>query len=103
MSSNISKRACSAAAILAIAGAIGAASPATAAIPAPPPHSSHVAGGVGFPAVIIGVASVLGLYDVVRRTTCSGDFLGLGGPGFSEPIRPNQNVLPPRCPAQPAR
>jgi len=58
-------------------------------------HSSHVAGGVGFPAVVIGVASVLVLYDIVRRTTCSGDFLGLGGPGFSEPIRINQSVLPP--------
>jgi len=95
MSPNVSKRARSTAAMLAIMGVIGATAPAAAGIPAPPPHSSHVAGGVGFPAVVIGVASVLGLYDILRRTTCSGDFLGLGGPGFSEPIRPNQNVLPP--------
>ena len=95
MSKNISKRTRSTAAILAIAGIIGVAVPAAAGAVRLPPHHSHVAGGVGFPAVIIGVASALGLYDIVRRTTCSGDFLGLGGPGFNEPIRPNQNVLPP--------
>ena len=45
----------------------------------------------------IGFVGFLAIYDLIRRTTCSGDFLGMGGPGFSEPIRPGMNVLPPQC------
>jgi hypothetical protein len=38
-------------------------------------------------------------YDLIRRTTCSGDFLGLGGPGFTTPITPaSGNVMIPQCP-----
>jgi hypothetical protein len=50
-----------------------------------------VAGG------IIGVAAFLGIYDVTRRTTCSGDVLHLGGPGFTQPIGVS-NVMIPQCP-----
>ena len=46
---------------------------------------------------IIGVAAFLATYDLIRRTTCSGDFLALGGPGFTEPM-PNGNVMIPQCP-----
>jgi len=80
-----------------------AAVPASAGSMAPIYLSRSSGPGPAGAGILIGVASVLGLYDILRRTTCSGDFLGLGGPGFDEPIRPNQNVLPPRCPAPPAR
>jgi hypothetical protein len=40
-------------------------------------------GGAGAAAGIIGVAAFFVFYDIGRRTTCSGDFLQLGGPGFS--------------------
>jgi hypothetical protein len=51
-----------------------------------------VAGFIGFVAVIVG-------YDLLRRTTCVGDFLGLGGPGFTTPITPaSGNVMIPQCP-----
>ena len=57
------------------------------------------AGGAGAAAAggIIGVAAFLAGYDLIRRTTCSGDFLYLGGPGFTEPM-PNGNVMIPQCP-----
>jgi hypothetical protein len=59
--------------------------------------------GPSWPAVgVIGVASALVTYDLIRRLTCTGDFLRLGGPGFGQAIGPNQNVLPPRiCPPRP--
>ncbi|MBN8941152.1 MAG: hypothetical protein J0H01_16730 [Rhizobiales bacterium] len=53
-------------------------------------------GGVWATGSLIGVAAALGIYDLVRRTSCTGDFLKLGGPGFGEPIRPSDNVLVPR-------
>ena len=70
--------------------------------PPPPPMahgSSGGAGGAGAAAAggIIGVAAFLAGYDLIRRTTCSGDFLYLGGPGFTEPM-PNGNVMIPQCP-----
>lgn len=46
---------------------------------------------------IIGVAAFLATYDFIRRTTCSGDFFALGGPGFSEPLTVG-NVMIPQCP-----
>ena len=67
----------------------------------PPPPMAHGggAGGAGAAAAggIIGVAAFLAGYDLIRRTTCSGDFLYLGGPGFTEPM-PNGNVMIPQCP-----
>jgi hypothetical protein len=44
----------------------------------------------------LGFVAVLAGYDFIRRTTCSGDFLHLGGPGFTEPL-PNGNVMIPQC------
>ena len=70
--------------------------------PSPPPPMAHGssggAGGAGAAAGgIIGVAAFLAGYDLIRRTTCSGDFLYLGGPGFTEPM-PNGNVMILQCP-----
>jgi hypothetical protein len=45
----------------------------------------------------LGTIASLGAYDIVRRTSCSGDFLGLGGPGFSQPVKATDNVIPPAC------
>ncbi len=44
---------------------------------------------------IIGVAGILVTYDIMRRFGCTGDFLRLGGPGFTSPIG-NQPIMPPR-------
>jgi hypothetical protein len=61
-------------------------------------------GGLSLVGGIVGIASFLGIYDVLRRTTCLGDPLILGGPGFGQPIRPSDNVLVPRaCPVGPRR
>ncbi len=56
--------------------------------------------GAGAAAVggFIGFVAALDIYDLIRRTTCSGDFLGLGGPGFSEPLKVGMNVMTPQCP-----
>lgn len=76
---------------------------ASFAIPVPPPVAPVVAGGTGATtgaAVIggfLGFVAALDLYDIIRRTTCSGDFLHLGGPGFTAPITPDMNVLPVMC------
>ena len=45
----------------------------------------------------IGFVAFLVTYDLVRRTTCIGDPLWLGGPGFSEPMPAAGNILPPQC------
>jgi hypothetical protein len=72
------------------------------AIVPPPPHPPVVVtggGGAGGGAAggIIGVAAFLVTYDLIRRTTCSGDFLYLGGPGFTTPINAGTgNVMIPR-------
>lgn len=47
---------------------------------------------------VIGIAAFLSAYDFTRRTTCLGDPLGLGGPGFSTAIKPTDNVMIPQCP-----
>lgn len=46
---------------------------------------------------IIGVASVLVGYDIMRRFGCTGDFLRLGGPGFDGPVGNNAIMPPRRC------
>ena len=46
----------------------------------------------------LGFVAALDIYDLIRRTTCSGDFLDLGGPGFSEPLKVGMNVITPQCP-----
>lgn len=57
--------------------------------------SGSVPIGIG---IFAGIVAALTSYDLIRRNTCSGDFLKLGGPGFSEPIKPTQNVrIPPKC------
>ena len=73
----------------------------------PPPivaSSSSVGAGIWISGAIIGVAALLGIYDITRRTSCVGDFLHLGGPGFDRTIAPNDTVLkPPACNKAPAR
>ena len=71
-----------------------------AAVPTPAPvvASSSVGAGIWISGTIIGVAAFLGIYDITRRTSCVGDFLHLGGPGFDRTITPNDTVLkPPVC------
>jgi predicted DNA-binding ribbon-helix-helix protein len=69
-------------------------------VPVPAPvvtHGTSGAAGAAATAGFIGFVAVLAGYDLLRRTTCSGDFLGLGGPGFTEKM-PNGNVMNPQCP-----
>lgn len=69
--------------------------------PAPPPFTPGTSGvaGVAATAGFIGFVAVLVGYDLLRRTTCVGDFLGLGGPGFTTAITPaSGNVMIPQCP-----
>jgi hypothetical protein len=70
-----------------------------AAPPATPvAASSSVGAGVWISGTIIGIAAFLGMYDIARRSSCVGDFLNLGGPGFGTTITPSANVLkPPVC------
>ena len=66
----------------------------------PPVIVSHGGGGGGAGGAggIIGVAAFFVVYDLIRRTTCSGDFLQLGGPGFSTKLKIGDSVLtPPVC------
>ena len=60
--------------------------------PGPPPGAGGGAGGAGG---VIGVAGFLVIYDLIRRTTCSGDFLQLGGPGFTTKIKAGDTILTP--------
>jgi hypothetical protein len=60
-------------------------------VPVSPAPSGSGAG------VVIGIATALAAYDVVRRVSCAGDFFKLGGPGFDRPIKPVDNVMTPRC------
>jgi hypothetical protein len=70
--------------------------------PLPPTPVVTVAGSSSVGAAVtggfLGFVAALNLYDIVRRTTCSGDFLRLGGPGFTEPAV--GNVMTPRCPGR---
>jgi predicted DNA-binding ribbon-helix-helix protein len=90
---------------LMLAVALTASFPTTASAwyypPKPPPiipHSTSGAAGAGAGATagFIGFVAVLAAYDLLRRTTCVGDFLYLGGPGFTEKM-PNGNVMIPQC------
>lgn len=78
------------------------ASAAAAAAPLPSPAAASTAAGAWAVGGFAEFVAVLDLYDIIRRTTCSGDFLALGGPGFGERITPAMNVLPPRCAPAPA-
>jgi hypothetical protein len=53
--------------------------------------------GAGAAGGVIGVAAFFVFYDLVRRTSCSGDFLGLGGPGFDTPVTVENVITPPKC------
>src|SRR5262245_28308106 len=71
--------------------------------PKPPPIIPHMSGtsgaaGAGATAGFIGFVAFLAGYDLLRRTTCVGDFL-IGGPDFITPITPaSGNVMIPQCP-----
>ena len=69
--------------------------PVIVVTPPPPPMAHGGSGGAAGAGVaaggIIGVAALLAGYDLIRRTTCSGDFLYLGGPGFTR--FPNSQYL----------
>lgn len=80
-----------------VAGAVLSASTQQShAIPKALPYAGPAVAGKWATGSIVGIASFLAVYDIIRRTTCSGDFLRLGGPGFGEPINPSANVLVPR-------
>ena len=72
---------------------------AMAAVVHPAPIISGGGSGAGAGAAggVIGVAAFFVVYDLIRRTSCSGDFLGLGGPGFSTPITVENVITPPKC------
>jgi len=72
---------------------------ALALVPPPPPLGPPPGGiGAGGAGGVIGVAGFLVIYDLIRRTTCSGDFLHLGGPGFTSKIKAGDTILtPPQC------
>ena len=73
---------------------------ALALVPPPPLPGPHLGGGGGAGGAggVIGVAGFLVIYDLIRRTTCSGDFLHLGGPGFTTKIKAGDTILtPPVC------
>jgi hypothetical protein len=62
-------------------------------VPCPASSSAGAAATGGF----LGFVGFLAVYDFIRRTTCIGDPLKLGGPGFSEPMPATGNILPPQC------
>ena len=65
--------------------------------PAPIISGGGSGAGAGAAGGVIGVAAFFVVYDLIRRTSCSGDFLGLGGPGFSTPITVENVITPPKC------
>jgi hypothetical protein len=75
--------------------------PNTASAAVPVVHVATVgtssAAGAAATGGFIGFVAFLVTYDLVRRTTCIGDPLMLGGPGFSEPMPATGNILPPQC------
>jgi hypothetical protein len=78
--------------------------PMVPVVPKAPPvvtGGGNAAGGAWAAGGIIGIAAFLAGYDIARRWTCLGDPLHLGGPGFTEPNRPYENVKTPPVCAQP--
>src|SRR5262245_51704067 len=70
--------------------------------PPPPPPPIFNGGGTSGAAGASGVTGFIGFvaalvtYDLLRRTTCIGDPLRLGGPGFDSPVLPQHgNVMIP--------
>lgn len=93
-----------AASVVAASLVLGVCETALASGPPPAPTTSSVSGGIWASGTVIGVATMLGLYDIVRRNTCAGDFLHFGGPGFDRPLTPSDNAVPPTtCATRPAR
>jgi len=95
--SNIKKSIAVAACAMALTGASvqqSQAAPQLIMLPVAASHGAPVAGAWAAGGVIA-TALTLGLYDIIRRTTCAGDFANLGGPGFSKPMGPLDNALPP--------
>jgi hypothetical protein len=71
---------------------------AVAVVPVAPPIPAAGGGaGAGATGGFIGFVGLLVSYDLIRRLSCSGDFLHLGGPGFSRPIAVGSNVMIPQC------
>jgi hypothetical protein len=70
---------------------------ATVALPVVHTVGTSSAAGAAATGGFIGFVAFLVTYDLVRRTTCIGDPLMLGGPGFSEPMPATGNILPPQC------
>ena len=62
-----------------------------------PSVGTSSAAGVGATTGFLAFVAALALYDIQRRWTCSGDYLGLGGPGFSEPMKGGNVKAPPNC------
>lgn len=83
------------AALLSGPGLNGAAAAVVNPAPVPVIPGGGANGGPGGAGVVIGLAAFLVTYDLIRRTTCTGDVLGLGGPGFNQPIAAAMNALPP--------
>ncbi len=83
------------AAALSLSAIVGAAPAAHAVMLKPVPAAGTVATVKWSSIGIIGVAGILVTYDIMRRFGCTGDFLRLGGPGFTSPIG-NQPIMPPR-------
>jgi hypothetical protein len=66
-------------------------------LPACPVAGGTSSAGAAATGGFIGFVALLAAYDFVRRTTCIGDPLRLGGPGFSEKMPPVGSILPPQC------
>ena len=67
--------------------------------PPPPPvvgAGTSSAAGVAAATGFIWFVGSLVAYDIIRRTSCSGDFLNLGGPGFTSPITSTMSIITPR-------
>lgn len=82
---------------------VAAVTPNTASAVVPVVHHAPAlgtssAGGAAATGGFLGFVAFLATYDFVRRTTCIGDPLALGGPGFSEPMPAVGNIIPPKCP-----
>jgi len=73
------------------------ASAVPAPVPVVPVIASSSTAGAAATGGFIGFVGFLAAYDLVRRTTCIGDPLQLGGPGFSEPMPEAGNVMIPQC------